>query len=70
VESTSTALLTTRIFSAQQQDPSLTRAEALRQAQLSLIDEGRLSAARSGQPGPSLAHPLFWAPFALVGDGG
>jgi CHAT domain-containing protein len=70
VESTSTTLLTTRVFSEQQENPSLTRAEALRRAQLALIDEGRLTDARTGQPGPSLAHPLFWAPFALVGDGG
>ncbi len=36
-------------------------AEALRQVQLALI---------AGAPGrPSVAHPFFWAPFALIGSG-
>lgn len=37
---------------------SLTTAEALRRAQTSLIEE------------PKLSHPLNWAAFSLVGDGG
>jgi CHAT domain-containing protein len=38
-------------------------AEALRQAQLGLID-------RAGKDLPAnLAHPFFWAPFALIGEG-
>ncbi|MBP1776321.1 MAG: hypothetical protein H6Q86_2331, partial [candidate division NC10 bacterium] len=34
------------------------RAEALRRSQLALADTAATS------------HPVFWAPFVLVGDGG
>jgi CHAT domain-containing protein len=45
------------------------RAEALRQTVLALIDgPGLLDAGQ--QPLFSYAHPMFWAPFALVGDAG
>ena len=62
VETTSAASLTTELFRRQAQNPGLTRAEALRQAMLSLIDKG-------GNADFSYAHPIFWAPFSLVGDG-
>ena len=39
-------------------------AEAMREAELSLLD----AAAKS--PGTLAAHPFFWAPFAVIGDGG
>ena len=65
----SAKLLTTDIFRRQAADPKLTRAAALRQAMLHLIDnEGARDA--SGQIVFSYAHPMFWAPFSLVGDGG
>ena len=68
VESTAARELTTAVFQLQEKDPSLTRAEALRLAMLSLIDgPGRVNNGRSLF---SYAHPLFWAPFSLVGDGG
>jgi CHAT domain-containing protein len=38
------------------------RSGALRAAQLGLM--------QSSGAGYSLAHPLFWAPYALIGDGG
>ena len=38
---------------------------ALREAQLSLLDR-----AASGQLPAEIAHPFFWAPFAVIGDGG
>lgn len=60
VESVSARLLVSGLFS---QMKSASRAEGLRQAQLELM---RQSAGRAF----SYAHPLFWAPFALVGDGG
>ena len=59
VESASARQLVSSIFS----QPPGTRAGALRGAQLELIK------ARS-PAGFSYAHPLFWAPFTLVGDGG
>lgn len=65
VESASARLLVTGIFERQAADPKLSRAEALRQSMLALM-------ARESDPadGFSYAHPLFWAPYALVGEGG
>ncbi len=45
-------------------------AEALRQAMLALIDEGGYLDPESGKMVFSYAHPIFWAPFSLIGDGG
>ena len=38
---------------------------ALREAQLSLLDR-----AATGKLPAEIAHPFFWAPFAVIGDGG
>lgn len=43
------------------------RAQALRQAMLQLIDGPGLVI--DGKPAYSYAHPMFWAPFALAGEG-
>jgi CHAT domain-containing protein len=55
VQDNSTAELITHFYTALKQ-PGITRAEALRQAQLSLL--------RS----PDYQHPYYWAPFVLVGN--
>jgi CHAT domain-containing protein len=69
VESTSARLLTTTTFRRQAADARLTRADALRESMLGLIDgPGRIDPT-SGKIVHSYAHPIFWAPFALVGDG-
>lgn len=68
VETTSARLLTTGTFRHQTADRAMTRAEALRQAELDLIDGPGYSS--DGRPVFSYAHPIFWAPFSLVGDGG
>jgi len=68
VETTSARLLTTELFRRQAEDPSLTRAEALRQSMLSLMGKNATDA--TGRTTFSYAHPAFWAPFSLVGDGG
>ena len=69
VETRSARLLTTDLFKRQSENPNLTRAEALRQTMLGLMDrEGQRDA--SGKLQFSYAHPMFWAPFSLVGDGG
>jgi CHAT domain-containing protein len=62
VESSSARTLVTGIFERYAADPSLSRAEALRQSMLALM--------QMDGDGISFAHPLFWAPYALVGDGG
>jgi CHAT domain-containing protein len=69
VETTSARALTTRTFHQLVQTPGTSRAQALRGAMLYLIDgPGYLD--KSGKPVFSYAHPIFWAPFTLVGDGG
>jgi CHAT domain-containing protein len=70
VETTSSKALTTDLFRRQAADASLGRAQALRQAMLALIDEGGATDPQSGKLVFSYAHPIFWAPFSLIGDGG
>ncbi|MGE0093762.1 MAG: CHAT domain-containing protein [Alphaproteobacteria bacterium] len=68
VQSASAAKLTTELFRLQADQPSITRAEALRQAMLQILDTGTETDA-AGKMLFTYAHPLFWAPFSLVGDG-
>ena len=69
METTSAKALTTDIFRRQAEDPSLSRAEALRRAMLGLMD-GPGYVDDQGRTVFSYAHPIFWAPFTLIGDGG
>ena len=69
VETTSARKLTTELFRRQSINPSLSRAAALQQSALQLIDEV-FPNPDSGTPLFSYAHPIFWAPLALTGDGG
>ena len=70
VETTSAKALTTDLFRRQAEDPSLTRAEAHRRAMLALIEKGGAIDPATGKMVFSYAHPIFWAPFTLIGDGG
>jgi CHAT domain-containing protein len=70
VETTSAKALTTGIFTLQSENPSLSRSETLRQAMMHLIDGPGYVDSVSGQSVFSYAHPIFWAPFSLIGDGG
>ena len=70
VETTSARALTTELFQRQRADVRMTRAEALREAQLALIEGAGFVDPRTERAVYSYAHPMFWAPFALVGDGG
>jgi CHAT domain-containing protein len=47
----------------------VSRAEALRQASLAVMNGPGATDPATNKPF-SYAHPLFWAPYALVGDGG
>ena len=58
VETESARQLTTATFEHQAAQPQAARAESLRQAMLRLMAQ------------PRYAHPAYWAPFALVGEGG
>ena len=49
-------------------DADRPRARALAGAMRYLIDEGVFNGA-GGEPIFSYAHPLFWAPFVIIGDG-
>jgi CHAT domain-containing protein len=69
VETNSARALTGSAFRALVEKPGTSRAQALRLAMLSLID-GRGYLDPTGKPLFSYAHPIFWAPFSLVGDGG
>ena len=59
VDSAATVKLITAAVGATTRDKTLGRAEALRRAILAMIDKGQ---ARE-------AHPAFWAPFVVVGEG-
>lgn len=58
VESESAMRLTTQTFRSYHQDPRMRRSEALRQAMLATMGNAKFS------------HPTYWAPYALVGEGG
>jgi CHAT domain-containing protein len=69
VHSQSARELVTDLFKRQATDPKLTRGEALRQAMMALADgPGYLGA--DGKTDFAYAHPLFWAPYSIIGDGG
>ena len=69
VHSQSARELVTDLFRRQAQDPKLTRGEALRQAMMALADGPGYSGA-DGKTEFAYAHPLFWAPYTIIGDGG
>ncbi|HEY4404233.1 MAG TPA: CHAT domain-containing protein, partial [Xanthobacteraceae bacterium] len=69
VHSASARELITDLFRRQSADPRLTRAEALRQAMMSMLD-GPGFVDDAGNTLFTYAHPLFWAPYSIIGDGG
>ena len=58
VESESAKELTTATFAHYSADPQAPKAESLRQGMLKVMAM------------PQYSHPAYWAPYALVGDGG
>jgi CHAT domain-containing protein len=68
VDSASARDLVTDIFRRYAADAGLSRGEALRQAMMALVDgPGYVD---KGETRYSYAHPTFWAPYSLIGDGG
>jgi CHAT domain-containing protein len=59
VDSDATVKLVTAAIREIVRDKSVGRSEALRRAMLALIDKGK----------PHEAHPAYWAPFIVVGEG-
>jgi CHAT domain-containing protein len=69
VHSQSARALVSDLFRRQADDATLTRAQALQQAMLGLLDgPGYVDA--SGKSLFSYGHPLFWAPYVVIGDSG
>jgi CHAT domain-containing protein len=68
VETNSAKALTTDLFRRQAKNPMLSRAEALQQSKLFLIDAAGHVDPRSGKVLFTYAHPIFWAAFSLVGE--
>jgi CHAT domain-containing protein len=61
VPSKATVKLITGTFDALKKDPTIGRAEALRRAELAMLDP---------QSPPEYAQPMMWAPFMVTGEGG
>jgi CHAT domain-containing protein/tetratricopeptide (TPR) repeat protein len=69
VHSQSARQLVTDLFKRQADDQKLSRSEALREAMMALVDgPGYLNS--EGKSEFAYAHPLFWAPYTIIGDGG
>jgi CHAT domain-containing protein len=69
VHSQSARELVTDLFRRQAANPKLSRGEALRQAMMALLD-GKGFTDEKGETLFTYAHPLFWAPYTIIGDGG
>lgn len=69
VHSASARELVSDLFRRQRDNPDLSRGEALRQAMMALID-GAGFVDGAGHTLFAYAHPLFWAPYSVIGDGG
>jgi CHAT domain-containing protein len=68
VDSASARELVTGVFRRQAENPQLSRAELLRQSMLAVLE----SSERKNEKGETIythAHPLFWAPYSIMGDG-
>ncbi len=61
VSSEAAVALTTRMLTEYANDPGIGRAEALRRSMMALMMEHEET---------RLAHPFYWAPFVIVGEGG
>lgn len=64
VEDESTGLLMKRLYRLRSENTQLSKAEALRQAQIAMLN-GDLQARESGH---DFRHPYFWAPFVMMGN--
>jgi CHAT domain-containing protein/tetratricopeptide (TPR) repeat protein len=61
VNSDAATMLTTQTFAALKRDPAIGRAEAFRRSMMALMGDPQR---------PWAAHPSYWAPFVLIGEGG
>jgi len=56
------------VIRRQTKEPGLYRSEALRRSMMNLMANG-VSKDSGGKARFAFAHPMFWAPFSLIGDG-
>ena len=70
VETTSAKQLVKGTFQYLNKDKTLSRSGAIRESMLELIDKKQLTDNSTGKIVLSYAHPIFWAPFVMVGDPG
>ena len=70
VETTSARALTTTLFQRHASGSDRSRSSALQSAMVELIERSGYVAPSNGSLRFTYAHPIFWAPFMLVGDGG
>jgi len=68
VDTVASRQLMTDLFRRQTETPGISKPDALRQAMLELADKGAHRDAKAKANGYAYAHPLFWAPFVVVGD--
>jgi CHAT domain-containing protein len=66
VDSVASRTMMTDLFKNQQKAQGTSKAELLRQAMLNQIDQGGMKEGANMKY--AYAHPLFWAPFVVVGD--
>lgn len=66
VDTVASRQLMTDLFKRQAMTPNLAKPEALRLAMLELADKGQYAEGKGNSY--VYAHPLFWAPFVVVGD--
>jgi CHAT domain-containing protein len=64
VQDLGNARLVAEFYRARGEERKMTKAEALRQAQLALL-QGRVKADNTNI---DLTHPYYWAPFVLMGN--
>ncbi|SEP70245.1 tetratricopeptide repeat protein [Nitrosomonas ureae] len=64
VEDESTGLLMKRLYRLRSENMQLSKAEALRRAQIAML-KGDLKAKEGGH---DFRHPYFWAPFVMMGN--
>ena len=70
VETHSARQMTTNIFKNQNEDITLSRVGTISKAVREMITTGEYKVPSSGKAIYSYSHPMFWAPFTLVGDRG
>jgi CHAT domain-containing protein len=68
VDSIAARRMMTDLFRRYAAGAATAKADSLRQAMLDLLDSPGFLDPANGKPAFSYAHPLFWAPFVLVGD--